>query len=199
VIQTLRMPSEPLTEFEIRQIQDGMRATAPWFQKHKRLLATNGLPAPVCAGTGGYLYPHTNLIVNMVPRNLDRIRSNTYVFVGLDEPAWFDVVSPGQLSLKDTLRACNAGCHVVRESVLEDPTRFGGYVVAASSPCCKNDTFDLALKKKGDRYYSCRIPAWNMNPRWTRDELMHVEDYRSNRDFGVRLIHDSEISKPAGS
>ena len=175
-----------------------LRDQSPWFSEYREFLSRNQVKLPHEV-TSGYLYPHLNLYTCMLPRKVRRIRGRSMVFVGLDEPAWFDFVGVERDSLDDVLRACNISCQTTRNIVLQDKTRFGGYVVAASAPCQRHDTFDRMLKKSGDRYYSSRIPVWNMNPTYTRD-MFNSEFQRSrwaaDRDFGVRVTHDSEISEP---
>lgn len=185
-------------------VANQLRATSPWFIDHVELLRRNELPLPYLV-QNEYAYPHLHLITCAVPRSLARIRGQTDVFVGLHEAAWFDYTGDEHdTPLGDVLRACNIGCHTIREAALSDPTIFGGYVTAVSSPYQVHDTFDNMLKKTGARYYSARIPTWNISPGHTRDLAMNnptvLEDsYYNERDFGVRIVHKTEISGTDGS
>jgi hypothetical protein len=182
------------TALEIINIVSVFRSNAPWFRQYMGLLVTNKVELPH-AVPGGYVYPNTNLSICMF-RSIAHVRGHSSVLLCLDEPAWYDFVGNEDVTpLESLLKACNNSCYTMREAVLAEPTLFGGYVVAASAPCLRGDTFDKALKKTGSRYYSCRIPTWNMNPALTREMFMQGRDrdLYAERDFGVRLAHESDV------
>ena len=179
---------------EITDLIGTFRKQSSWFRDYHTLLTRNKLQKPQ-AKPGNYHYPHLNLWTRVLPRDT-MVQGKFLIFAGLDEPAWFDAVDD-QASFAEVLRACNNGCVTVRRRVLQDPTLFGGYVVSVSSPHHVNDTFDKALKRTGERYYSCKIPTWNMHPHYTSemfDTEFRKNSVSANRDFGVRIVHDSEIS-----